>query len=180
MPFDVGSFLRQSAGATRAYRLSDRQDPSDGMAAADIMGTVSFVRTREGILVSACLVVVSNEVCSRCLEPLQSVCDIDFKEEFAPTIDIDTGARLSPPDDVFTIDEHQLLDLNEAIRQYRAASRAMQPLCRPDCRGLCPDCGANLNLGPCACPIKSADPRWDALTELRRVRARISDEERGS
>jgi uncharacterized protein len=55
----------------------------------------------------------------------------------------------------------------------------MQPLCRPECRGLCPDCGSNLNLGPCSCPMKSAEPRWRALTELRQ-KARISDEERGS
>lgn len=179
MLFDVALLLHQPAGATRAYRLNEHQDKSEELPATAVTGTVSFLRTRGGILVSVCLSATSNDVCSRCLEPLLSVSDIDFQEEFAPTVDIDTGARLSPPDDVFAIDERQVLDLNEAIRQYRLASRSMQPLCRPDCRGLCPDCGSNLNLGPCSCPIKSADPRWRALTELRQ-KARISDEERGS
>jgi uncharacterized protein len=179
MIFDVGPFLHQPAGATRAYRLNEHQEKSEELPAAGVTGTVSFLRTRLSILVSVCLSAVSTDVCSRCLEPIQSVCDIDFCEEFAPTVDVDSGARLSPPDDAFAIDERQVLDLNEAIRQYRLASRSMQPLCRPDCRGLCPDCGSNLNLGLCSCPIKLADPRWQALTELRQT-ARISDEERGS
>ena len=179
MLFDVGPLLHQPAGATRAYRLNEHQDKSEELPAATVTGTVSFLRTRGGILVSVCLSAASSDVCSRCLEPVPSVCGIDFEEEFAPTVDVDTGARLSPPDDVFAIDERQVLDLNEAIRQYRLASRSMQPLCRPDCRGLCPDCGSNLNIGPCSCPIKSADPRWRALAELRQ-KARISDEERGS
>jgi len=179
MLFDVGPFLRQSAGTTRAYRLSERQEETNELPAASVTGTVSFLRTYRGILISACLSAVSGDVCSRCLDPLQSVCDIDFKEEFAPTVDVNSGARLALPEDTFAIDEHQVLDLNEVVRQYRLASRAMAPLCRPDCRGLCPDCGANLNSGPCSCPMKSADPRWHVLAELRHT-ARISDEERGS
>jgi DUF177 domain-containing protein len=179
MLFDVGPFLRQSAGATRAYRLNEHQDKSDELPAADVNGTVSFLRTRGGILVSACLTAANNDACSRCLEPVRSTCEIEFQEEFAPTVDVDSGTRLETPEEAFTIDELQVLDLNEAIRQYRLADRSIQTLCRSDCRGLCPDCGANLNLGPCSCPLKSADPRWQALSELRQT-ARISDDERGS
>ena len=179
MLFDVGPFLRQSAGATRAYRLNEQQDKSEELPAASVTGTVSFLRTHEGILVSACLSVVSQDVCSRCLEPVRLTCDIDFQEEFAPTIDVDSGVRLAVPGDAFAIDERQVLDLNEAIRQYRLAARPIQSLCRPDCKGLCPDCGADLNQGPCPCPLESADPRWHALAGLRQT-ARVSDDERGS
>ena len=41
------------------------------------------------------------------------------------------------------------------------------PLCRPDCRGLCPQCGADRNTEPCRCEERAADPRWAALAELR-------------
>ncbi len=176
MLFDVEPFLRQSAGATRAYRLNEQQDNSDELPAANVTGTVLFLRTRNGILVDACLSVTSKNVCSRCLEPMQSTCEIDFQEEFAPTVDPDSGARLPLPDEAFAIDERQALDLNEAIRQYRLAAQPIRSLCRPDCKGLCPDCGANLNQGPCSCPLKSADPRWHALSELRQT-AHISDHE---
>jgi len=104
---------------------------------------------------------------------------LDFQEEFAPTIDVDSGVRLAVPGDAFAIDERQVLDLNEAIRQYRLAAQPIRSLCRPDCKGLCPDCGADLNQGPCPCPLESADPRWHALTGLWQT-ARVSDDERGS
>jgi uncharacterized protein len=42
----------------------------------------------------------------------------------------------------------------------------MKPLCRPDCAGLCPVCGQNLNLGECQCPPPEADPRWAKLRQI--------------
>jgi len=43
----------------------------------------------------------------------------------------------------------------------------MKPLCRPDCKGLCVECGKDLNLGPCGCAHESVDPRWEALKALK-------------
>jgi uncharacterized protein len=43
----------------------------------------------------------------------------------------------------------------------------MKPLCRPDCRGLCPECGADLNAGACGCAEQAVDPRWAALAALK-------------
>ena len=71
------------------------------------------------------------------------------------------------------IDAEQVLDLSEAVRQYRETALPMQPLCRPGCAGLCPTCGRDLNLGACSCPEEPADARWSALAELGR-RARKS------
>jgi uncharacterized protein len=69
-------------------------------------------------------------------------------------------------EDAFLIDQNHLLDLTEAVRQYREASVIMQPLCRPDCRGLCPRCGRDLNAGDCGCSLGPADARWAALSSL--------------
>jgi uncharacterized protein len=66
----------------------------------------------------------------------------------------------------FTLDSRHILDLGEAIRQHAITNRPMKPLCRPDCRGLCPTCGANRNQQPCECKEASADPRWSALRQL--------------
>ena len=86
-----------------------------------------------------------------------------------PTIDINTGAKLPEPDETgsFTIDEHHILDLTEAIRQYRVMALPMKPLCREECAGLCPTCGKNLNTGPCDCPANEIDPRWAKLLKLK-------------
>ena len=43
----------------------------------------------------------------------------------------------------------------------------LKPLCREDCAGLCPQCGANLNEGPCGCEPDTEDDRWAALRELK-------------
>ncbi len=45
----------------------------------------------------------------------------------------------------------------------------MKPLCREDCRGLCPHCGDDLNLATCGCNVRPIDPRWNALAELKKV-----------
>jgi len=57
------------------------------------------------------------------------------------------------------------LDLTVALREE--VMLAVPPFveCRPDCLGLCPRCGADLNAGPCGCP-PAGDPRWDALKGL--------------
>jgi uncharacterized protein len=45
----------------------------------------------------------------------------------------------------------------------------MKPLCREDCRGLCPGCGRDLNTEPCRCETPAADPRWEALRSISRA-----------
>ncbi len=93
---------------------------------------------------------------------------IDEPADVRVDADASTGEMLPPPDDpdAFLIDPHQILDLTEALRQYRVMAEPMQPLCQPDCLGLCPRCGYNLNQGPCGCPRQQVDVRWAALGEL--------------
>jgi len=52
------------------------------------------------------------------------------------------------------------------MREQCYLSLPMKPLCRPDCRGLCPQCGTNLNRGACACRREWDDPRLTALKTL--------------
>jgi uncharacterized protein len=60
------------------------------------------------------------------------------------------------------------IDLEPLARETVVLALPLAPLCRPDCSGLCPSCGADLNAGACACPPADADPRWAALDALRR------------
>ncbi len=81
---------------------------------------------------------------------------------------VNTGARLPKPEepDVFFIDEAHRLDLEDPMREYALLSIPMLPLCREDCKGLCPQCGANLNDGPCDCDTEQVDDRLAALKHL--------------
>jgi uncharacterized protein len=69
--------------------------------------------------------------------------------------------------DVYRLDERASeLDLRPALREQWLLNVPAYALCREDCLGLCPTCGAELNLGPCDCAPSSSDSRWDALRKL--------------
>jgi uncharacterized protein len=70
--------------------------------------------------------------------------------------------------DVFVLDDRSPeLDLRPAVREQWLLNVPGYALCRDDCQGLCPTCGAELNLGPCACAATAADPRWETLHKRR-------------
>jgi len=62
------------------------------------------------------------------------------------------------------------LELGTAIREEMVLSQSPFALCAPDCRGLCPRCGVNLNEETCQCISEEQDPRWDALRALNEER----------
>ncbi|MGQ0540872.1 MAG: DUF177 domain-containing protein, partial [Blastocatellia bacterium] len=59
------------------------------------------------------------------------------------------------------------LDLNEIVREQILLNLPQQIFCKEDCKGLCPKCGANINLIDCNCNETEIDPRWAALNNLR-------------
>ncbi len=66
--------------------------------------------------------------------------------------------RLSP--------DATVLELSDALREAVLLELPIKSVCREDCQGLCPHCGANRNLEPCDCDLTPRDPRWGALREL--------------
>lgn len=167
MLFNVSGLIQEGIGATRQHQV-DGEIFSEDRGTEQVTGNVELLRTNAGILVRAHLSLVEPETCSRCLKPLQEIVSIEFEEEFQTTVDLQSGGPLADDadEDAFFIDENHLLDLTEAVRQYREASAEMQPLCRPDCKGLCPRCGQDLNLGQCGCNTGPVDTRWAALSGL--------------
>jgi uncharacterized protein len=167
MLFNVSGLFHEGIGATRRHQVEGTLY-SETREAEQVAGEVEFLRTKAGVLVRAQLHLEEPEICSRCLQPLQETISIDFEEEFRTIVDPHSGEVLEvgADDDIFFIDENHQLDLTEAVRQYREASAEMQPLCRPDCKGLCPRCGQDLNLGTCGCSAGPVDNRWAALGAL--------------
>ena len=133
-----------------------------------VQGEIRLTRTNQGILVKGTLHVDVEIACSRCLNLFHCPLELNIEEEYFPVIDVVSGMPLLLPGEpgCFTIDEHHILDLTEAIRQYALVAIPMKPLCREDCAGLCPTCGHNLNQGSCGCPTQSGDPRWSKLRKL--------------
>lgn len=177
MLYNVAQLLEETVGATRRYEVSEPADYSgEGWGEVQPRGTVSLLRTPQGLLAQARLEVTIPEECGRCLEPFSQMVVAEIEEEFHPIMDVNTGAPLEAPgdEDVFIIDERHMLDLTEALRQAILVARPIQAVCRPDCAGLCPTCGKNLNEGPCDCSEVPTDPRWAALEEIRSNYGRAS------
>ncbi len=171
MRYNVSQLLKEHVGATRHYQLQEdisELDPSL-KPLTDLVGNVDLIRTNEGILVRADLRTNVELTCSRCLVQFSMPVRFRIDEEFHPTIDILTGARLPQPDDAdeaTQIDAHHLLDLSEIVRQDLTLALPLVPLCRNDCKGLCPNCGKNWNEGDCECADVEMDPRFAILKQL--------------
>lgn len=56
-----------------------------------------------------------------------------------------------------------ILDFDNDVREFAILAIPMKKLCKEDCKGLCPRCGANLNYEQCSCPKEEIDPRWEKL-----------------
>ncbi len=171
MQINVSQLLQEPVGAVRDYEVNEAADITGDGQQNNIRGECRLLRTPRSVLVKCALNTEVELGCSRCLGRFGHPLKIKFEEEYFPTVDIGSGAPLPPPEEAsnFTIDEHHTLDTNEAVRQYALLAVPMKPLCRPDCAGLCPRCGQNLNLGPCNCPAADIDPRWSALTNIDRA-----------
>lgn len=98
--------------------------------------------------------------CRRCLAPVELPLRQTLGLVFSASDDTPEGdgVYLIPP-------RTQLLDLTEAVREEFLLAVPHFVECRPECKGLCARCGANLNDGPCGCGPQT-DPRWDALGAL--------------
>lgn len=96
--------------------------------------------------------------CRRCLGPLDLPFEVRVAEVYRPAGEVwEEGYVI----------KDGTIDLDRMTRDTVGLELPLSPLCRPDCAGLCPRCGADLNEGPCGCPTDEGDPRWSALRELR-------------
>ena len=176
MEVNVSQLLKSSIGSVREYEIDELTDVLGIGVSTGIKGTVKFTRTHRGILVQGTLSTKIPTECSRCLKVFDYPVTIQLEEEFFPIIDVNSGGPVEIPDEPgsFTIDEHHLLDLNEAIRQNALLAVPMKPLCREDCAGLCQQCGKDLNQGQCDCNEPEIDPRWSKLANLASAGKKIN------
>jgi uncharacterized protein len=105
-----------------------------------------------------------KQECRRCLEPVEGRVDQNVTLVFVSTVDGEDADE----GDVHTYDPARgSLDLSRAVREELILAANPYVVCDPECRGLCPRCGANLNEGPCGCAEEEIDPRWEALRALK-------------
>ena len=122
-----------------------------------VEGSLLLESVTDGILVTGRVSGVMTMACARCLKSFDQTFDLDVQELFVP------GAQ--PDDDEYPVDDGHI-DLEPMIRDAVILSMPFAPTCRPDCRGLCPRCGGDRNLGECSCS-EDVDLRWAPLSDLK-------------
>ena len=115
----------------------------------------------EGVLVTGTARATLTGECARCLEPLVDEIDVRFQELFV----YEDHASDDEEDEVSTLQD-DLVDLEPLLRDAVVLALPFQPLCRDDCPGLCPECGARLADDPDHAHDAAIDPRWAALADL--------------
>lgn len=175
LSYNVATLLRSAPGTEKRYTIEPTKLPlyEDLQLAAPIAGEVRLSRTGRSILARASLSTAIEGPCSRCLKAVVSPVSLEIEEEALPSIDIDTGQPVdeSAEPDALRLDDHHELDLGEPIREAISLAEPIALLCRPDCRGLCPVCGIDLNtVTQHAHDDDSIDPRLAALADWHDTR----------
>ncbi|HET7441462.1 MAG TPA: DUF177 domain-containing protein [Terriglobales bacterium] len=107
--------------------------------------------------------------CARCLEPIAQDIKRDFDLLYRP-LGADAGkpeAPVSGTEAEISYYQGEGLLLEEVLREQVLLAVPLKVICREDCKGLCPQCGKNLNLEQCSCAEPVEDLRWSALKEIR-------------
>jgi len=139
------------------------QDPA--WTLEDVQLTVE----KEGaaVLVNGTLAARVPQVCGRCLEAHTVTVNPDVDARFVPSPDGRSEEFELGADDLETdVYDNGVIDLNALLETETTLLLPMKPLCREDCRGLCPICGGNRNVAECHCEVRAADPRWAPLKSL--------------
>ncbi len=137
LEINVAQMLKGPIGTEKTVSVSGSVEIS-GYGEGAVKGEVKLMRTNRSILVKGKLDTSVIASCSRCLEPFRCPLTLDIEEEYFPMTNVNTGVPMPEPDDPcdFVIDEHLILDLSEAVRQYALTSIPMKPLCRTGCPGI--------------------------------------------
>ena len=136
------------------------------------LDTVSLRIGRRGrdVVVTGRFEATARLLCSRCLEPLETHVEPEVDVHLMPLPEVRQGEVELGPDDL-EVDFYQgdVLDLGRLLRSETDLALPMKPLCRTDCRGLCPVCGVSRNVTDCRCEPRGIDPRLAPLEALRRL-----------
>jgi uncharacterized protein len=169
---NIGELLA-ARRAVRTVAFSERfESPAEDVAlVVPVSGELSLIGTGRTVSIAGRMRTVLSLVCGACLRPFHQPLEFVVDEEFGrvPTRPDAGAARgeiaLGPADFVVPVGPDEVVDLSEVVRQQLLLALPIAPRCREGCQGLCPSCGADLNMGRCACARDEVDPRLQSLQQ---------------
>jgi len=174
MLYDLSRFRGDTDRIDRRYEAGDfgSKDELFRITGPVVLGADVRKDTRKARVVGHVATTLECD-CSRCLEPFAVPVDAAFDVMFMPA-EADVAGRAEGDGEVREDDvgvsfyKDDVIDLGELMREQLYLALPMKPLCRQDCRGLCPVCGINRNRETCSCRSEWVDPRMEALRRIAR------------
>jgi uncharacterized protein len=160
LSFDVSPLLKAPLGKSLTLSLEAGHQVLEDLEVVFLHGSAQAVRAEKGIFVSGTVESRLRLECGRCLQDSGFPVTLALEEMFRMP-----GAAVRP-DAIYAVGEDLTLDLEPLIRELAWLAVPMRPLCDPECKGLCPHCGANRNTEVCQCEEMRVDPRLAVLKEL--------------
>jgi uncharacterized protein len=172
MRIEVENLKERAEPFSHSYAPEEVELEDEGarlLAPAEVEGSAS--RKGEEVRVRGSIKTEVELSCDRCLAPSRAPLEVEFDARFIPQ---SAAARESDNVELLAEDlglaayEGDSVDLDELVREQILLALPSRNLCREDCKGLCPKCGADLNAGDCSCEQGETDPRWAALADLKK------------
>jgi uncharacterized protein len=172
LTFALSGLMAEPPGSVREHELGPVEVDcgEDLVLAAPVTGSMRLLRTNRGLVVEARVASVLAGECARCLRPTEVPVAARIDEEVLPSIDLVTGQAVPLEEDADPegprLTDHHELEMRPLVAEAISLQEPITFLCRPDCPGLCPECGERLDDGHehGDGPI---DPRLEALRAFR-------------
>ncbi len=157
---NVGFLINQPVGTSRDFLFDIpyiHLEPD--LDLGDLSGFVRVTRTAQGLLVQVKKRATLLAECVRCLTEFRQPLEVDFTELY-------TFLRKANPETDLILPENAQINLGPLLREYMFLEVPIKPICSPDCKGLCPTCGENLNITSCGHQAETSDSRLSVLKSL--------------
>jgi uncharacterized protein len=157
---NVGFLITAAIGTSRDFTFDyEKLRLEEDLTVTDFKGTARFNRTPQGLLLQGDFEAKLDMECVRCLDAYRQLIQWSFTELYAFNDRSLSESNLLVP-------ENGQIDLTELMREYALLEVPIQPLCKPDCKGLCPECGENRNKVDCGHTGSGSDSPFAALKDL--------------
>jgi len=160
LTFDVSTLLKAPLGKSLTLDIDTGPLLLEDLEVDFLRGSVQVIRVEDGLFVEGTVESQLRLECVRCLDPSAFPVNLQLAEMFR------LSGSAPKPDAVYSVSEEGELDLAPLIREHAWLAIPMKHLCDPECKGLCPHCGVNLNRESCECEEIRVDPRLAPLKEL--------------
>ncbi|GAB4503835.1 MAG: DUF177 domain-containing protein [Anaerolineales bacterium] len=157
---NVGFIVHEEVGYNHTFPFAfDNLQFEDDLTLRAFEGQAMIGRTPQGLIVQAHFEATTSLECVRCLEAFDLQLHLDMTEMYA-------FSRKSVAESGLLLPEDAHIDLQPLVREYALLELPIKPLCKPDCKGLCPICGENLNQINCGHYALSGESPFSGLKDL--------------